>query len=117
VAAWLIKDGHIRRSWIGVIGQNVPIHRRVVRFHRLAADYGVLVAGIEPGSPASRAGLREGDVIVGFADEPVSGIDELHRHLVARAIGVPSQITVVRHTEKLDLVITPEELAADHQRN
>jgi S1-C subfamily serine protease len=95
----------------------VPIHRRVVRFHRLAADYGVLVAGIEPGSPASRAALREGDVIVGFADEPVSGIDELHRHLVARAIGVPSQITVVRHTEKLDLVITPEELAADHQRN
>jgi S1-C subfamily serine protease len=117
VAAWLIKDGHIRRSWIGVIGQNVPIHRRVVRFHRLAADYGVLVAGIEPGSPASRAGLREGDVIVGFADEPVSGIDELHRHLVARAIGVPSPITIVRHTEKLDLVITPEELAADHQRN
>jgi S1-C subfamily serine protease len=117
VAAWLIKDGHIRRSWIGVIGQNVPIHRRVVRFHRLAADYGVLVAGIEPGSPASRAALREGDVIVGFADEPVSGIDELHRHLVARAIGVPSPITIVRHTEKLDLVITPEELAADHQRN
>ncbi len=117
VAAWLIKDGHIRRSWIGVIGQNAPIHRRVVRFHRLPADYGVLVAGIEPGSPASRAGLREGDVIVAFADEPVSGIDELHRHLVAGAIGVPSQITVVRHTEKLDLVITPEELAADPQRN
>ena len=60
VAAWLIKEGRIRRSWIGVIGQNVPIHRRVVRFHRLAADFGVLVAGIEPGSPASRAGLRVG---------------------------------------------------------
>jgi S1-C subfamily serine protease len=117
VAAWLIKDGHIRRSWIGVIGQNVPIHRRVVRFHRLAAEDGVLVAGIERGSPASRSGLREGDVIVAFAGEPVSGIDELHRHLVAKVIGVPLPITIVRHTEKVDLIITPEELAGDHQRN
>jgi S1-C subfamily serine protease len=117
VAAWLIKEGRIRRSWIGVIGQNVPIHRRVVRFHHLAAEYGVLVAGTEPGSPASRAGLREGDVIVAFAGESVAGIDELHRHLVANVIGIPTIITVVRHTEKLDLVVTPEELARDNQRN
>jgi S1-C subfamily serine protease len=117
VAAWLIKEGRIRRSWIGVVGQNVPLHRRVVRFHRLALDHGVLIAGIEPGSPASRAGLREGDVIVAFADEPVSGIDELHRHLVARVIGIPSLVTIIRHTEKLDLVVTPEELARDNQRN
>ncbi len=117
VAAWLIKEGRIRRSWIGVVGQNVPIHRRVVVFHRLAVDQGVLVSGIEPGSPASRAGLREGDVIVAFGGEPVSSIDELHRHLVAKVIGIPSLVTVIRHTEKLDLVVTPEELARDHQRN
>jgi S1-C subfamily serine protease len=117
VTAWLIKEGFIRRSWIGVAGQNVPIHRRVVVFHRLAADHGVLVSGIEPGSPASRAGLRDGDVIVAFGGEPVSSIDELHRHLVAKVIGVPSPITVIRHTEKLDLVVTPQELVVNHQRN
>ena len=117
VAAWLIKEGLIRRSWIGVAGQNVPIHRRVVRFHRLAAEQGVLIAGIESGSPASRAGLRQGDVIVAFGGELVSGIDELHRHLVAKVIGIPSLITVIRHTEKLDLAVTPEELARDNQRN
>ena len=117
VAAWLIKEGRIRRSWIGVIGQDAPIHRRVVRFHRLAAEQGVLVAGIEPGSPASRAGLREGDVIVAFDGEPVSGIDELHRQLVAEAIGIPKVMTIIRHTEKLDVVITPEELFRDNQRN
>jgi S1-C subfamily serine protease len=117
VAGWLIKEGRIRRSWIGVAGQTVPIHRRVMRFHRLAVDQGVLVAGIEPGSPANRAGLREGDVIVAFEGEPVSGIDELHRHLVAKLIGIPSSITVIRHTEKLDLIVTPEELARDNQRN
>ena len=117
VTAWLIKEGVIRRSWIGVAGQNVPIHRRVVVFHHLAADNGVLVSGIEPGSPASRAGLREGDVIVSFGGEPVASIDELHRHLVAKVIGVPSHITVIRHTEKLDLVVTPQELVVNHQRN
>lgn len=117
VAAWLIKEGVIRRSWIGVAGQNVPIHRRVVRFHRLAVDHGILIAGIEPGSPASRAGLREGDVIIAFGGEPVSGIDELHRHLVANVISVPSPITVIRHTEKLELMVTPEELARNSQRN
>jgi len=117
VTAWLIKEGLIRRSWIGVAGQNVPIHRRVVVFHRLAADQGILVSGIEPGSPARRAGLREGDVIVSFGGETVSGIDELHRHLVAGVIGVASPVTVLRHTEKLDLVVTPEELVINHQRN
>jgi S1-C subfamily serine protease len=117
VAAWLIKERRIRRSWIGVVGQNVPIHRRVVRFHHLPTEHGVLVAGIEPGSPASRAGLRDGDVIVAFAGGPVSGIDELHRHLVAKVIGIPSLVTIIRHTEKLDLAVTPEELAPDHQRN
>ena len=117
VAAWLIKEGRIRRSWIGVIGQNVAIHRRVVRFHHLLAEHGVLVADIEPDSPASRAGLREGDIIVAFGGKPVSSIDELHRHLVAKVIGIPSLVTVIRHTEKLDLVITPEELMGDNQRN
>jgi S1-C subfamily serine protease len=89
----------------------------VVVFHRLTVDRGVLVSGIEPGSPASRAGLREGDVIVTFGGEPVSSIDELHRQLVAKVIGIPSQITVIRHTEKLDLVVTPQELFINHHRN
>ena len=89
----------------------------MVRFYRLSVDRGVLVAGIEPGSPASRAGLREGDVIVAFGGEPVTGIDALHRHLLAPAIGIPTQLTVIRHTEKLELSITPEELAPANQKN
>lgn len=117
VAGWLIKEGRIRRSWIGVAGQNVFLHRRVVRFHRLPVERGVLVAGIEPGSPASRAGLREGDVIVAFGAEPISGIDELHRYLVAEVIGLPSRLTVVRQAEKLELVVIPEELLRDNRRN
>ena len=117
VAAWLIKEGRIRRGWIGVAGQNAPIHPRVVRFHRLPVTNGVLVAGTEPGSPARRAGLLEGDVIVDFMGKPIDGIDALHRQLVGSAIGIPTRIIAIRHTEKLELSITPEELAQTHQSN
>ncbi len=117
VAAWLIKEGRIRRSWIGVAGQNVPIHTRVVRFHRLPATEGVLIVGIEPHSPAAEAGLKEGDVLVAFKDEPVASIDQLQRRLVAAEIGVKSLVTVLRHTEKLDRVITPTEWQRDLSRN
>jgi S1-C subfamily serine protease len=117
VAAWLIKEGRLRRSWIGVAGQNVPIHKRVFRFHRLQVEHGILVVGLEPGSPASRAGLSEGDIIVAFDGQPVSGIDALHRHLVASAIGIPAQLTVLRHTEKLALTVVPEELVQGNHRN
>jgi S1-C subfamily serine protease len=117
VAAWLIKEGVIRRGWIGVAGQNVPVHRRVVRFHRLSSEHGVLVTGLESGSPAARAGLREGDVIVAFGGAAVSNIDELHRLLAASVIGVPTPISIIRHTEKFELTVTPVELARDNQRN
>jgi S1-C subfamily serine protease len=117
VAAWLIKDGRIRRSWIGVAGQNVPIHTRVVRFHRLASAEGVLIVGIEPHSPAASAGLREGDILVAFKGAPVASIDELQRKLVAGEIGVKSLVTVLRQTEKLDRVITPAEWLGNLARN
>jgi S1-C subfamily serine protease len=83
----------------------------------LPVETGALVAGIEPNSPASRAGLREGDVIVGFDEKPVSAVDDLHRCLVAAAIGVPAKLTVLRHTEKLELTVTPEELTLVSQRD
>lgn len=112
VAGWLIRDGRIRRSSIGVAGQNVPLHPRVIRFHRLPTDRGVLVAEITPGSPAANVGIQPGDVIVGFKGYPTSSIDDLHKRLVAEEIGVPSPIMVIRHTEKLHFIVTPRELVS-----
>jgi S1-C subfamily serine protease len=109
VAAWLIRDGKIRRSYIGVAGQNVPIHRRVVRFYNLPLEAGVLVVSVEKDSPAARTGLREGDVIVAFNGEPIGSIHELHRRLMAEQIGLESRIVIIRHTEKLELSIVPDE--------
>ncbi|MES2571448.1 MAG: trypsin-like peptidase domain-containing protein [Verrucomicrobiota bacterium] len=110
VAAWLIKEGRIRRSSIGVAGQNVPLHPRVVRFHRLPVDRGVLVEEIVPGSPAALAGLKKGDVIVGFKGRALATIDELHKRLVASEIGVASALMILRGTEKRFVTVIPREL-------
>src|SRR2546425_3104447 len=78
VAGWLIRDGRIRRSYIGVAGQNVPLHRRIVRFYNLALQTGVLIVSVEKNSPAQRTGLREGDIIVAFDAAPIGSVHDLH---------------------------------------
>ena len=109
VAGWLIRDGRIRRSYIGVAGQNVPLHRRVIRFYNLPLETGVLVVSVEKKSPAERAGLREGDLIVAFNGEHIGSVHDLHKILVGEQIGVSASITIIRHTEKLELPILPAE--------
>jgi S1-C subfamily serine protease len=110
VAGWLIKDGRIRRSSIGVAGQNVPLHPRVVRFHRLPNDSGVQVMEVEPRSPAALADLHAGDTIVGFNGQPIPSVDALHKQLIASAIGVPLPLMFLRGTEKLFCTVVPREL-------
>ena len=109
VAGWLIKDGKIRRSYIGIGGQDVKLHRRLVRYYHLPVESGLLVLSVEPGSPAQDAGLREGDIIVEFNGYPIPNVDAFHKQLTEQAIGVNSPMTVLRHSEKLELRIVPEE--------
>src|SRR5438094_4839486 len=90
VAGRLIRDGHITRGYIGVAGQNVALHRRVVRYYDLPIESGVLAMSIEKGSPAERAGLREGDIIIAYGEKAVSSVDDLHRLLTEEQLGVPA---------------------------
>ena len=109
VAARLIRDGKIRRSFIGVAGQDVPLQRRLVRLNGLEVESGVLVVSVEAQSPAESAGLLEGDVIVGYDHHPVAGIDALHQLLTEDQVGVKALLTVLRHGEKRALYIVPQE--------
>src|SRR5438045_3404321 len=109
IAGWLIKEGRFRRGYIGVAGQTSPLHRRVTRFYNLPLETGVLVVSVEKNSPAKKTGLREGDLIVAFNAKPIGSIHELHKMLMGEQIGIQSEITIVRHTEKLALEITPAE--------
>jgi S1-C subfamily serine protease len=112
VASQLIHGGRVRRSYIGVAGQNIPLPRRVVRHHQLLEESAVLIVGIEPGSPAQRAGLEMRDAIVAFNGHAIGGIDDLHRVLTDKLLGAPSQVTIIRRAEKLTVEVTPSEAPA-----
>ena len=111
VVSRLLRDGRIRRSYLGVAGQRVPLPRRLVLHHRLSAATGIRVMSIEPGSPAESAGLRAHDIIVAFDGQPVAGVDDLHRLLTESRIGVPATVTTVSGAERRDVTVVPMEMA------
>jgi S1-C subfamily serine protease len=109
VASRLLQQGRIRRAYIGVEAQTTPLHRRIVRFYDLPKETGVVVVGVQNGSPAQRAGLQEGDVIIALGGQPIAGVDDLHRLLTDAKVELRSTITIVRRTERLELSIVPQE--------
>ena len=109
VASRLMRDGRIRRSYIGMAGQNVPMLRRVAHHYGLKNKNGILVISMDEGSPAKKAGLQEGDVIYKFAGQTVEGIDELHRLLTEDRVGTEEKIKVIRRTQDLEFGIIPLE--------
>src|SRR6266436_9650162 len=108
VASRLIRDGKVSRSYIGLAGQNVPLPRRIVHYYHLDVESGILVVSFEGESPSKDAGLREGDIIIGFDDHPTAGIDDLHKLLSENRIGHKSSLQVIRGTEKLTLEVIPQ---------
>lgn len=112
VAGRLIRDGKVSRSYVGLAGQNVPLPRRIVRYYDLAVESGILVVSFEENSPARKGGVQEGDVIIGFAERPTPGIDDLHKLLTEDRIGKAAALLVIRGTQKLTLSVTPEESKA-----
>jgi len=109
VATRLMRDGKVRRSRLGVSGQTVPIDTRVRRFHGLSIGTGALIAGLEPDGPAARGDLQIGDVIVALDNEPVSGVDALHRLLTEERAGRDVVLTVLRRATMRDIVVTAGE--------
>jgi S1-C subfamily serine protease len=106
-----MRDGRLRRGYIGVAGQTVPIPRVLARAHQLAVSSGVLVVSVEPASPALAAGLREGDIVLAFGDRPVAAVDDLLRCLTDDRIGHPVILHLLRGRARRQLTITPTESA------
>jgi len=109
VAGQLIQNGRIRRAYLGVGGQTVEIPRALVRAQQLKHETGVLVISVEPSSPAERAELREGDVIVALDDNPVRSVDDLHRLLTDARIGSSCKIDLLRQSQKRTLSVLAQE--------
>jgi S1-C subfamily serine protease len=110
VAGLLIKDGSIRRSYLGLSGQNVPLLRKLIRHHRLMVESGVLVASLEKDSPALRAGLQEGDILIALDDQATPSVDALHRALTGDRVGERAIVSFLRGVELRRHAIIPLEV-------
>ena len=113
VASKLIRDGRVRRSRIGVAGQSVRVPRAIARQQHLDTSSGVAVASVEPESPAAKAGLREGDVIVAYDGTAVAAVDDLQRVLTDEQVGKPAPVTILRDWQRREVMVTP----VDSQRD
>ncbi len=112
VVGELIRHGRVRRSFIGLSGQNVDLPRRLARYHNVEQARAILVAGVEENGAAWHAGLRAGDLVVAFDGRAVTGVDDLHRALTAERVGQAVTVTALRRAEKLALTVFPTERPA-----
>ena len=110
VVSSLLRDGRVRRSHLGVAGQDTAIPRRLVRAHHLTHDRGVTITAVSEGTAAAEAELRPGDLIVEFAAEPVRSVDDLHRLLTEERIGELLPLKLLRRGELRRLLVTPREI-------
>lgn len=101
----LLRDGRVRRGYLGLAGQDVPLLRRVTRFHRLTQASGVLVISLEASGPAREAGVHEGDIIVSLDTTPVASLDDLHRMLTEDRIGTVVHLGILRDAQRIDVIV------------
>ena len=104
----LMAEGRFRRAYLGLGGGERPLPPRLAR--RLDRTACVEIVQVVENAPAARAGLRAGDLIVAVDDQPVTGMAELQRLMIAERIGVPTTFTVARDSRLLDVALTPVEL-------
>jgi S1-C subfamily serine protease len=109
IASQILRYGRVRRGWIGIHGQTASVPRKWQRHFGLAHEQAVLVAGVEPKSPAERAELRMGDLLVSMDDTDLPGVDALLRVLDGESVGRSFELIVLRRARRLELRISPAE--------
>ncbi len=110
VTAQLLREGRVRRAYLGVGGQTIEIDRGVVLRHHLPGPTGVQVREIQPESAAARSGLQPLDVIVQVGDAPIRTADDLQRALGRHQPGERLRLGILRVAERVELEALPTEL-------
>ncbi len=111
VISEIIRYGRVRRAYIGIAAQTVPVPKRWGSIGGVQQSHAVVVAAVEPASPAVTADIQEGDVIISIADTTIAGVDDLLRTLSAGRIGCPTDIQLVSSGQRRTVTIIPEERA------
>ena len=103
LAGFLIKEGRVKRAYLGILGQNKPTNKFELRRYGLSNESGVEVHQVVKDSPAERAGIHVGDIIVSINENTMQSVDDIHKYLARVEVGTKLNITVLREGEKLEL--------------
>jgi S1-C subfamily serine protease len=109
IAGKLIMHGKVRRAFLGISGQTITLPERFVIHHQLEKPNGILIQSVEPNSPAGASPLQSGDILIALGENPLSGIDELHKLLDETYIGRKTSLSILRNGEKIIFPVTPLE--------
>jgi S1-C subfamily serine protease len=105
----LVRHGRVRRAYIGISAQQTAIPRRLQLAAGIDQEAAAIIAVIEPDSPAGRAKLATGDIIIRLDDQPVTGVDDLIRSLTGERIGNEVEVEVLRRGQRQRISLVPEE--------
>lgn len=106
VVSQLLTHGRVRRGYLGITARQRPLGKRLVRFYNLKAEFAVEVISIISNSPAGKAGIREGDLVVAINGQEVASVDHIHRFLSEWPIGKSVMLTIIRGQERLEKEVT-----------
>jgi S1-C subfamily serine protease len=112
----LMREGRVARGWLGIAGQSQELSKALTRRMGLDAEAGVLVVQIVPGGPGEAAGLRPGDVILSFDEQPSPSVDAIHRLLGKEAIGRKIPLAVLRDGQVVHLTLTVTQRPEERRR-
>ena len=110
VVSQFLTHGRVKRCFLGVAGRPRPLGHRIIRYHKLTRDHAVGVVSVNPHSPAAKAGMKEGDLIVAIKGQDVGSVDDLHGFLSERPVGRPVELSVVRGRRQVDIIVVPAEM-------
>lgn len=113
IAGDMLKDGKVSRGFLGLIHQEITINRRIINYYRLESDRGLFVVDLEPNSPAVRAGVLKGDIIVQFDNNDISDSSTLFRQLSKDTIGKVCLLRAIRGTQLKELSTIPQRRLMD----
>ncbi|GHN01119.1 serine protease [Cytophagales bacterium WSM2-2] len=112
IASQLIANGKVFKAYLGFQLQEVSINSKIKHHYHLPNDKGLFVVNVEENSPASRSQVLPGDIIVSFNNKPVQSLHQLFKELTKKEILAITDISVIRHTELLNVSISPVAKAA-----
>ncbi len=113
IAKYLIKDGKVIKAFLGLMIHEIEIHPRIINFYGLGSKKGIMITGVENSSPAARAKLQEGDIIIELEGDPITSSADLTKHLTGgELIFKPTKMKIIRQTKIKEIDIFPIERPA-----